>query len=385
MTKNIYMNNRIKIRLYPIKNLENRVTIRLVFKIGSMNEEIAGLAHFVEHMQLSFDRMGLLKKHNRFTICGKTHLEYTMYEFNCCGDLESIGITFDIIKNIIEGKYLVSDFMEVIRKDILEELHKKNFRSQGVEDFVILTNKKDLPIGNEEAICKITFKDIWNFFYEKYCKVPVYICVVGNYVAKDTRDLVQRKLGYEKKDDAITKEYYHNNIINIIRRKEKISIYIPLNPKILTNLEGRVDMDLFAMLIEYYLEDFFDSTLKKQIAIQNTIIRYAMNYQYLKFDMNNIEDVSIENIWNLFLEFVAMQFNPTVIKEIINQYKNITENCLVDNEDVVEELTNYFVYGNAPFERGKYVEILVKVEYDNLKKIFFEVLSGNIKKINIDS
>ena len=144
-------------------------------------------------------------------------------------------------------------------------------------------------------------------------------------------------------------------------------------------------MDLFAMLIEYYLEDFFDSTLKKQIAIQNTIIRYAMNYQYLKFDMNNIEDVSIENIWNLFLEFVAMQFNPTVIKEIINQYKNITENCLVDNEVVVEELTNSFVYGNAPFERRKYVEILVKVEYDNLKKIFFEVLSGNIKKINIDS
>lgn len=380
------MNNRLKIGLYPVHNLEYRTTIRLIIKIGSMDEEIAGLAHFVEHMQLAFDRMGLLEQHEKFTICGKTHLEYTMYEFNCCGDSESMNIVFDIMRNILNGRYLIPNFIEIIRKDILDELYRKNLTSQSIQDFVILTNKKELPIGNAETICKITFKDIQKFFKEKYCKAPVYICIAGNYIEKDIKNFVQRKFWNQHQVNTIETKCCYNNMVNVIERKRKVSFYFPLYSEQLENLKGRVTTDLFTILMEHYLEKFFNRIFEKQITIESSIIRYAMNWQYLKFDINNMENTNINYFWELFSRFVNTEFNPIAILEVIEQYiRYMSERCSIYNEDALVELTNYFLYGNVIFEREKYLEILTKIEIKDVKEIFGKLLSSKCKIFYIDS
>lgn len=344
----------------PIRSKENRTTIRLIVGAGSEYESIPGVAHFTEHMHLAFDRMGLLENHEIFTLSGQTHLNCTLYEFNCSNEEKSLHIVFNIINNIIDGRYLKEQYIEFIRNDIIQEYKTLNKNSDSYQNFNLIAPEISLPIGNMECIRKITFQDICDYHILHYNNAPVCVCISGCCDENRIIRLGLQFFSYQHKISSISKKNEIQEKINIyILRENSISIYIPIMDRI--TLRDRALIDICSAVIE----NIFDET--KEVLIKAQVLRYNEKLQYVKIVIGGAS----ENIgeYQKICALIVRKLSLELITHIRNLYKAyIHENFSITNEDAILEMTNCFLYGTACSDKDRYISELKNISSINIRK-----------------
>ena len=159
--------NQITKCVFPLENLQGMNYIALTINVGSSSEDIenAGIAHFLEHVQMNF----FDKNEKRYLCSAYTDFYSTTYYFDVKDT--SLECVIDIIQNILKGKYLEMKDVEKVRSDILEEYKAYEVKNRN-SDFRILLNgtnyENHLSIGTPKTIRSISNDEIRTFFKRFY-------------------------------------------------------------------------------------------------------------------------------------------------------------------------------------------------------------------------
>lgn len=159
--------NGIRKYILPLQDLDTRNFLALVVNIGSSIENILekGIAHFLEHMQMSFYDT----KHALYGAFAHTDFYSTTYYF----DIQKADITEiqKIIQCIINGTYIEYANMDEIRNDILVEYDYYQ-RKRRYADFECLLKGSEyercFPIGKKSCINSFTRTQLQHFFSKYY-------------------------------------------------------------------------------------------------------------------------------------------------------------------------------------------------------------------------
>lgn len=160
------LKNGITEYIYPVQGLEDNNFLALTVKVGSAAEKEynAGIAHFVEHAQMSF----FDEEEEDYLCSAYTDFYSTTFYFDAKS--RGIGKIIKLIQEIIKGKFLIDFDIEKIRKEVLEE-YENTLYKRSQEDFYFLLDNTEYAshysIGSRQCIHKFSQKDIWEF-YESY-------------------------------------------------------------------------------------------------------------------------------------------------------------------------------------------------------------------------
>lgn len=160
------LKNGITEYIYPVDGLEDDNFLALTVKVGSAAEREynAGIAHFVEHVQMSF----FDEEEEDYLCSAYTDFYSTTFYF----DTKSRGISkiINIIQEIINGKFLIDFDIEKIRKEVLDEYEKTIYKRSQADFYFLLKNTEyanHYSIGTPQCIYNFSKIDIWKF-YETY-------------------------------------------------------------------------------------------------------------------------------------------------------------------------------------------------------------------------
>ena len=156
--------------------------VSLVIRNGSLKDgKKFGVAHFLEHMlmQIDYESKGVGPD---FFCVGTTSFDYTKYVISADNKIQNILIAIRIIFEIFNGIQLISDNLEKVRKDIINEyrmmskspffkLYSIFIKELGISDY--------LPIGNLQDIESITYKDLIENFKREYNTSNAHIIILG--------------------------------------------------------------------------------------------------------------------------------------------------------------------------------------------------------------
>ena len=109
------LKNGITEYIYPVEGLENVNFLALTVKVGSAAEKEynAGIAHFVEHVQMSF-----FDEEEKDYLCSAyTDFYSTTFYFDTKS--RGIGKIINLMQKIIAGKFFIDFDIEKIRKEVL--------------------------------------------------------------------------------------------------------------------------------------------------------------------------------------------------------------------------------------------------------------------------
>lgn len=160
------LKNGITEYIYPIEGLEGDNFLALTVKVGSAaeKEDNAGIAHFVEHAQMSFFDEG----EEDYLCSAYTDFYSTTFYFDTKS--REIGKIIKLIQEIIKGKFLIDFDIEKIRKEVLKEYENTICKRFQTDFYFLLENTEyasHYSIGLRQCIHNFSKHDIWKF-YENY-------------------------------------------------------------------------------------------------------------------------------------------------------------------------------------------------------------------------
>lgn len=232
------------ISCYLISSKRVSLEIYLVLNVGSRNDELdkRGIAHYLEHMLLAFEKVEEEKLGAINKIWGCTNFEETVYHITTTNKVEDIKKTLKIIKKIIEGNTLIESNLEKVRQDIIEEwdfqvnyqgwatekekqmsalkneiqeklnlvvLPKDNQFKQRNDIFPCMKSafevKRDFPVGSLNHIKSINFEDVKAFHQNHYVGAEVSLLVIGDINSNQIINIFEQEIKFEKKQDKLSK------------------------------------------------------------------------------------------------------------------------------------------------------------------------------------
>ncbi len=173
------LKNTISEYIYPIEGLENNNFLALAVKVGSADEkeEVAGIAHFLEHVQMNFFN----KKECDYLCSAYTDFYSTTFYFDVKS--ESINKVIELIHGIIIGRFLKDFDIEKIRMDILKEYESYMQKNLQANFRFILEDTEyehHIPIGTHKRVSGFSKKDIRKFYEEFYLLGNMSIIWIGS-------------------------------------------------------------------------------------------------------------------------------------------------------------------------------------------------------------
>ena len=159
--------NGIKKYIFPVRGLGDRIFLALTVKVGSSDEteEQAGIAHFLEHVQMSFFDTNKIK----FLCSAHTDFYATTYYFDCNrGSFEQTAL---VIQQIILGTYIKDADIDSIRQDVLTE-YDDYYKKNATADFRHLLSNTEYEnhysIGQLDCIKNFCRCDLKRFYEKSY-------------------------------------------------------------------------------------------------------------------------------------------------------------------------------------------------------------------------
>lgn len=167
----------------------------IMINVGSINDDIKGIAHFLEHMTFK----GTQKYPNKILAKtlddigaiynASTTYEYTNYEIHCLPNDRELVV--DILLDMYLNSVIEDDEVEKERKVILEECNMRNdMKSTKVYDSLIelITKEKYKEYGNKiigtlESINNITSLQLREFKDKYYLPQNTLIIISGNFTS----------------------------------------------------------------------------------------------------------------------------------------------------------------------------------------------------------
>lgn len=141
----------------------------LTVKWGSLQESHNGIAHFLEHMLVIFDKKINFKYPYR--LLATTAFDRTTYIILSTQD--GLEQSIQMLSLIMNGDFLQNQYMEEIRKDILKEYDFKQKSIASNMEYSLLYSIAPhiackIPIGDRESILSLTINDLEREFKSAY-------------------------------------------------------------------------------------------------------------------------------------------------------------------------------------------------------------------------
>lgn len=343
------MKNQITEYIYPVEELKNYNFFALAVKVGSASEkkDCIGTAHFLEHVQMRF----FDEKEEDYFCSAYTDFYYTVFYFDVkSGALDKV---INLIQGIIEGKFLNEFDINKIREEILEEY--ESFMKKNVQaDFRYLLEHTEyaeyLPIGTYQNICKISKKDIQEFYKKFYLFGNTCLIWIGS-----EQDIDKKGTKWIENLRGLTGE-----------TKPRLLDYKFPNGKTKL-LKGEE-----AYEVTYY---FYRKRRKKENALnegllfimENILRRYVGEIQIKKIDLSYQEEF-LQIIVCKNIDFGKIQ-EKISLEKLKKQYQSFLEeqdvgcNCNV----LREQLINCFVFHSSFLKKGTNIEEDMNILLDMLK------------------
>lgn len=203
------LNNDVKYYLGHEYSMHNTIQVLLVVKVGSRCDPYGqeGIAHYLEHMLLAFDRTEEEKKLLINHVWGCTNFDETVFHVTVINEIKAIKAALNLIAKMIQASELNADNMESVRQDILNEWEVQvnpgegSFKARNILFPYMKKNfnvKQDFPVGDLEAIKKIEFEHIKAFHKQYYDLRNMSILLIGKTDHIPIHKLLEKTLGIIK-------------------------------------------------------------------------------------------------------------------------------------------------------------------------------------------
>ena len=390
---------------YALKNgltilFEKRATkttaVEVTVKTGSNNEtkRINGISHFIEHMLFEGTKTRKSSREiaNEIEKLGGELNAYTSNErtaffskvLNKHFD-KALEILSDIIKNPLFDKKNIEKERKVILKEINLVTDEPRFHQWILFQKTLFKKHptKNPAYGSEDAVSKLTRKDIIKYYKDYYKPNNIIVSVVGN--VKDVKNNVNKYFQSLKKSELkkikTIKEPKQTKPIKKIEKKKLLSSYMVLGYK----TPKRTEKESYALDVAYAILGrgqsgrLFDEIRNKrglayEVGVQHeSAADYGFFAVYLGIDKKNINKAR-----NLILnEFEKLK---QVSKKDIEEAKTYLEGShALENEDnfqMADKLAFWETIKEAGLA-GEYINKIKKITKKELIRTVDKYLNKN--------
>ena len=268
-----YLDNGFHYIILPNKLPEAKAEIRLVMRIGSLQEEEGekGCAHFLEHIAFGGtanfpNRMLVEALENTgmkygIDINAFTGFDRTIYMFAVPLDQgqKNIDLSLNIVRDWMDGMTIDSVKVEREKGIILEELRGYDFG----DDFYSLKIGKGIysrriPLGSSQDILRVNYKILRNFYKKHYKASSASLVIVGDVNALELRKDIQKTFSSLPKHisslNQVPLEYEKgvilSQITDTLRPNAILDLMIPHKSAVVRTIEDAVKKEQGAMIVK---------------------------------------------------------------------------------------------------------------------------------------
>ncbi|WNS40834.1 insulinase family protein [Paenibacillus sp. MMS20-IR301] len=351
------------------------VQLCLVLKTGSLQQrnEENGLAHMVEHMNMSFDKYGYYKESLEYAGYGVTDFDRTMYVLGCRNCRDSIQQCIAILGQIAKGSYLRMEYLEEIKQDIVEEIHSRNLAGKSKAEQEVFGHpfyQSRLPAGDAESVRNTNFARVTAFHKQWYTPDRMAVFVVGAVNPSDIEQGIAAALSglsCADQSDYVPSELQSSGRYPSPQPGRITSVWLPAGNmnllEIYIKYTDQPDLTLKSELVRNILAGQLDTVcgtgLRSVHCPVNFLAAMFINFiniqQFCKFRITyHSTALSTETITGIIKNAIYSIVNDPELESIVEQYKKMYAAYYsssqfyssLDVHSLLEECADHFILGS---------------------------------------
>lgn len=409
------------LQYYILKNKkpENRASLNLVVKAGSLYEEEdqQGLAHFLEHM--AFNGTTKYEKNELVTYLQSLGLSFggdlnaytsfseTVYKLQVPTSKADLETGFDVLKEWASEVTLDPKDVESEKNIIIEEWRLRQGISQRVGDLqkkILYGNSwysKRFPIGFPETIKGATSKRLRDYYEKWYQPENMAVVAVGDFNTDEIKEIIIKNFSPLKNRLKVDSKEYDialstEDSVTIFTDSELTTTNFNLMWKEATpaiNNKSTFKTDLEKILLNSILNTRFSilSKAKDSPFVYSSIYNFSLNANTGIYavsalikdgDINRSVTDIIDNLKSISIDGVSAQELENEKINLLNNLKTIVNNKeSIKNDVYMDSIIDYILSNNTFMEPdAEYTlteDILKNITVDDLKKIATNLISTN--------
>ncbi|MCQ8212511.1 insulinase family protein [Cetobacterium somerae] len=411
--------NGLQYYIFKNKKPENRASLNLVVKAGSLYEEEdqQGLAHFLEHM--AFNGTTKYKKNELIKYLQSLGLSFggdlnaytsfseTVYKLQVPTSKKDLETGFDVLKEWASEVTLDSKDVENEKNIIIEEWRLRQGISQRVGDLQkkILYGdswySKRFPIGFPETIKNATSKRLRDYYEKWYQPENMAVVAVGDFNVDEVKQLITNNFSQLKNKTKVVDEHFSialpkEDSVTIFTDPELTTTNFNImwkEPIISINTEDSFKKNLEKILLNSILNTRFSILSKDKDSpfIYSSIYNFPLNKdtgiyavsslikdnninQSITYIIDNLKDISINGISKTELENEKINLLNN-LKTILNNKESIKNDTFMDS--IIDYILNNNVFMEPDTEYILTNKIIENIDTNDLKGIAQSILSSN--------
>ena len=376
----------------PVDNCEY-AHIYAIVNVGSKNDphNKSGLAHFVEHMCLSyplFKRKDFIRGYqgdivpSDYFFCGKTDYCYTILQVITKDDYQHINNAIFLQRQMTKSEFIKDYIVDSVKFNILDEytsVIERTKKSKTIINFLTQSNIKNQPIGNVKEIQNITKGDICNFINYYYTTENIALFIISSLSKQIVNNIINQvwtanicenrvpilSLG-SKKFKLAQIHLYFFKIKNIFSTREKWAFY-------LFNEKMKEIINLECNTAGITVEDF--KGFEKNINEKNAFF-------YIRFQTQN--NNKLKNIiQSISLKLHKLQINENFILSKIKTIKKYKKGHISLFDEIFSNAINNFIYHEKILDVDSidFTQLKLYVNANNFNNIIRGIIDINFKTV----
>ncbi len=329
-------NKRIPCYLNKVDFNTDILACALVVKSGSLQDEIPGTAHILEHVMIENQ---VIKNWDWSTIDRRAHTDFyeTTYFFKTNKNILNIGLEF--IESIVEGLWLNEENFELVKKNIVDEYNSLIKRDEFSILNALLKNsafENHIPIGTLKTIEEVSFKDIKSYYKKHYLSDNIFIVISGCVSLYELKKIVYKEINFieeelsiKKITEELPKLVFQNDIYNVFPDNDnKILLFFNIdknqNPIFNKTINQTTEEALLIECLQVILSEYTKEFTK---CIKCNLVQVSFGYYLIK-----IVIIKKDNVY-----YTTNAIIEKIINLNVNTYfQTITE--IIENVQIEREI-----------------------------------------------
>ncbi|RCX21731.1 zinc protease [Fontibacillus phaseoli] len=375
---------------------KDEVMLSLALKVGSLHEPDSenGLAHVVEHMSMVFDKYGYYADDVQYNSIGLTDFDRTVYVIKCPKSIEAIRHGLFILKQIALGNYLKIEALDEIKQDVLKEVITNNEGRKSKVFKIVFEHsfyKTRIPMGDEEIIENLSFKQIKAFHEKWYTPDRMAVNIAGDIITDEVIKFIETEFGsFSRPSNAesnnINRCFQLNLEAGAIKKVftswgvNHIEMYISCMISGEKNIKNEVCNNILAILIEKACVHALQESSLEVSFISSTFVDFMNCYRFLRIQIVYCSDLHekiidvIERVFDhiqkdsLFLKFYFEETKQEYLEYFIS--KAYLSDLGLSN--LMEESIDHFILEDNPlisYEQRilRYIKVIENLFYVDIR------------------
>lgn len=404
------LSNGMKYYLYKNKMPENRASVNVLVRAGSLQEDDdqKGMAHLIEHMCFNgtekYDKNEVVKYYQSIglqfggDLNAHTSFDETVYKIQIpTDDREKFEKGIEVLKEMTINPTFKQENIDSEKNIIVEEWRLGQGLSERITKvfqnsiFEGSRYKDRFPIGDMDII-RGTKKDVLKRYYDRwYQPENMAVVVVGDFDVEYTKNILEKYFNLEKKEKFVPREEYRlkelSNKYVVFQDKEMTSVVFEIVSR--EDISEKTDEEKLNRVFEnILLQNIISNRVNDEINSGNNFIYggeyYTMTFskdrlntfatvlnknsveEGIRASINILKDIAVNGISEEELEIEKMNIK----KSLENQKNNMDS---ITNEELIGEIRQVFLndtfFLNSEDSLKYYEEYVKSINSSDIKKL----------------